>query len=107
MAISILEELLLCKFYPASPKKVPWLNGLYLDGYNEERKIALEYQGIQHTIFPNYFHKTKDAFDKQQENDLKKAERCNEKEVKLILVPYKYTYKNREKMKIFIKNKIL
>jgi hypothetical protein len=107
MAISILEEILMCTFYAGTPKIVPWLDGLYFDGYNEEKKIAIEYQGIQHTIFPNFFHKNRSEFEKQQENDIKKIKKCIEKEVKLILVPYKYTYKNREKMENFIRKKIL
>lgn len=36
------------KLTPKTPSQVPWLRGLFLDGYNEEHKTAIEYQGEQH-----------------------------------------------------------
>lgn len=102
-AIAIFEELLKCAFLSATPKIVPWLGGLYLDGYNEEKKLAIEYQGIQHYIYPNYYHKTIEDFDRQVINDCIKQEMCIVNGVKLIHIPYKYTFRNKEKMKKYIK----
>ncbi len=101
-ARKIFESILKIDVSPASPKKVPWLLGLYLDGYVEDKKLAFEYQGYQHTIFPNVFHKTKEQFDRQVRNDRLKQERCIEKGVKVIYIPHIFTYKNKKLMKKFI-----
>ena len=49
------------------------------DGYNSRVsvkskifRIAFEYDGIQHDLWPNPIHKTKEEFKRQQENDSKK-----------------------------------
>jgi len=107
MAISIVRTILDCKFESASPLEVPWLKGLYLDGYNEEIKLALEYQGIQHSEFPNFFHKTEIEFEKQKKRDRKKYARCTKNDIKLILVPHTLTHKNYKKMYDWIYDQIL
>lgn len=80
-----------------------WLDGLELDGYNEELKIALEYNGIQHyEIVPGWHrppnHKELDPtaldvamqtkFEAQQERDNRKTKLCAENGVTLITVSY-------------------
>ena len=58
------------------------------DGYNEENKIAFEYHGIQHYIFTNHWHKTKEIFLAAQERDRKKEQYCIENNIQLLLIPY-------------------
>lgn len=98
----ILEKLLKEPISPASPKMVPWLMGLYLDGYCESLKFAFEYQGYQHTIFPNRYHRTIEEFQNQVKNDTLKVKRCKDQGINLILIPYEFTYKNKKLMKKFI-----
>lgn len=61
---------------------------LELDCYNEELKIAVEYNGIQHYKWPNFTGHTKEAFIKQLRRDKYKIETCNHQGVYLINVPY-------------------
>ena len=60
-----------------------------LDGYNDELKIAFEYQGIQHyeegEKIP--FH-TKETILETQKRDVYKVQRCEELGIKLIIIPY-------------------
>lgn len=58
------------------------------DGYNEEHKIAFEYHGIQHYIYPNFFHRTNDAFIQQQQRDMNKINYCINNGIRLIIIPY-------------------
>lgn len=74
---------------------------LELDGYNEELRLAFEYNGIQHYEFPNRFHRTIDEFKIQQENDRFKEARCRELGIDLIVIPY--TVKDLER---FIREKL-
>ena len=64
MAIQILEQISNYKFKKTRPK---FLNGLELDGYNQELKLAIEYNGAQHYVFKkDFFHNTLDDFSEQQ-----------------------------------------
>lgn len=67
---------------------------LELDCYNEELKIAVEYNGEQHYVFPNVFHKTKEQFDAQIRRDKYKEQLCKENGVVLISVPYDVRHKD-------------
>ena len=60
-----------------------------LDCYNEELKIAVEYNGIQHYCWPNYTKCTKEEFIRQVQRDQLKVKLCDENGVYLIRVPYK------------------
>ena len=73
---------------------------LELDFYNDELKIAVEYNGVQHYIFSPYFHKNKDDFEKQQKRDLLKNDLCNKKGIKLITIHYDLN--NYEKIREYI-----
>lgn len=69
-----------------------WLIGpkgwpLQLDGYNEELKIAFEYNGKQH-YKPTIFLKDTEAIKYQQECDALKIKICQEKGITLVIVPY-------------------
>jgi hypothetical protein len=61
---------------------------LELDCYNEELRIALEYNGQQHYTYTPYFHKTKKNFYSQVHRDDWKRARCRELGIRLIEVPY-------------------
>ena len=58
------------------------------DGFNKENKIAFEYHGIQHYIYPNYWHKTEDIFKAAQQRDKNKEQYCQENDITLIVIPY-------------------
>jgi len=67
---------------------------LELDGYNEELKIAFEYNGIQHYSFPGGRVKTEEDFKKQLRRDRFKLETCNRLGIYLIIVPYRIPHEN-------------
>ena len=75
-----------CKFNKQKPK---WLEGLELDCYNKELKLAVEYNGIQHYQHTEFFHKTLEEFEKQQERDALKARLCKQNDINLIIISYK------------------
>ena len=60
----------------------------YWSSYNEELKLALEYNGAQHYKYIPYFHKSKDAFHNQKYRDEIKKYKCKENGIRLIEVPY-------------------
>lgn len=64
------------------------MNNLELDCYNEELKIAVEYDGAQHYKYIPYFHKTYEAFLNQRYRDYMKEQMCKENNIRLIRVPY-------------------
>jgi len=59
-----------------------------LDGYNFEKNIGFEYNGYQHYIYPNHYHKTKQQFLKAQLQDAFKEQYCAERDIKLLIIPY-------------------
>jgi hypothetical protein len=84
--IEIIEKLTTKKFKQSRPK---FLNRLELDGYNEDLKLALEYNGKQHYEYNSFFHNNdKENFIKQKERDRLKQELCVQNNVYLITVPY-------------------
>ncbi len=90
------------------PKVKPdWLinpetnNRLELDGYNENIKIAFEFNGPQHYMYYPKFHRLFDDFKKRQELDYLKEITCKEKGVTLISVPHTLDY---DEFQNFIKN---
>ncbi|MFC4323667.1 hypothetical protein [Litchfieldia salsa] len=64
------------------------IEGFELDGYNQELKLAFEYNGIQHYKTNGFFIKTKEELDKRKKDDKHKEHLCLEKEIHLIKVPY-------------------
>ena len=58
------------------------------DGYNEEHKIVFEYNGEQHYVFPNYFHKTLKIYEAAKQRDIEKVQYAKENGIKLIIIPY-------------------
>jgi len=69
-----------------------WLKGLELDGYNEELKLAFEYNGIQHYKFmPKFYHrKGIKTFMEQLHRDELKKEICKERGIELHIIPYTF-----------------
>jgi len=63
-------------------------NNLELDMYNDELKLAIEYNGIQHYKYCEFFHKSTEDFNKRVEDDKLKAELCKLNKIDLIVVPY-------------------
>lgn len=61
---------------------------LELDCYNDELKLAIEYNGIQHYEYTPIFHKNRESFYNTKYRDKIKETLCRQKEVKLIVVPY-------------------
>ena len=81
-----LEEILGIKF-----KKIRFLykgQRLEFDGYNEEHKIAFEYQGRQHYEFPNHCHKTEEEFIMQIERDTLKTQYALKNKINLMTIPH-------------------
>lgn len=86
-----IEEIYNKPFYTVRPKflKNPETNrNLELDLYNDEIKIAVEYQGIQHYKWPNYTNCSYEDFIKQVRRDQFKVDRCDQEGIYLITVPY-------------------
>ena len=76
---------------------------LELDCYNEELKLGVEIQGIQHYKYTPYFHKNIDKFTIQQYRDEIKRNLCKQHGIYLIEVPYNIKIKN---VHSYLKNEI-
>lgn len=63
-------------------------NKFELDGYCAKLKTAFEFNGMQHYLHVKRFHKTKDAFRKQQKRDVEKRLLCKRKGIRLLTIPY-------------------
>jgi hypothetical protein len=63
---------------------------LELDSYYDDgrHKIAIEYQGAQHSVYPNAYHKSKSEFDAQVRRDEIKRVLAKQNDIFLISVPY-------------------
>lgn len=61
-----------------------WMEGLELDVYIDELKIAIEVQGEQHHSFVEFFHKNQDGLESQKDRDAKKSLICREKGIRLV-----------------------
>jgi hypothetical protein len=72
-----------------------------LDGYNEELKMAFEYQGEQHYFQIDHFHREDNSLLKQQIRDEIKKRLCKKEKIKLIEIPY--YIENKE---LFIKSQL-
>lgn len=85
-----LERILGQPFWKARPG---WLRNeatgrrLELDAWNEELRVACEFNGVQHERYPNPFHATRAQFDAQQARDRLKVALCQQHSVFLIIVP--------------------
>lgn len=77
---------------------------LELDMYNEELKLAIEYDGEQHYKYSPFFHKSPNDLIKQQERDKLKENICKGKGIRLIRIPYTVKFNELES---YIKSKIV
>lgn len=96
IVIKIFEILFEKSFPKIRPK---WLinesgNKLELDGYCKELKLAVEVNGRQHYEKIKHFHIDDTKFLKQQRHDEIKKEKCQEKNIDLIIIPYYIENKN-------------
>ena len=69
-------------------------HNLELDCYNEDLKIAVEYNGAQHYKWPNKYHDKIEDFYKQVKHDEIKRDLCKINDIHLIEVPYIIPLKN-------------
>jgi hypothetical protein len=67
---------------------------LELDCYNDELKIAVEYNGEQHYKWPNFTNQTYQEFINQVRRDTLKVNLCDRNGVYLISVPYNVSSEN-------------
>jgi hypothetical protein len=87
----VLERIYGKPFKKARPR---WLNNsvtnnsLELDCFNEELRLAVEYQGEQHYKFNKFFHRSHDAFLNGKYRDEMKRRICKERGITLIEIPY-------------------
>lgn len=62
-----------------------------LDFFLPDYNVGIEFNGLQHYKYIEFFHKSVDGFKKYQERDKKKQEYCKEHNIELIVIPYYYT----------------
>lgn len=80
----------------------PWLKNpktdraCELDFYNDELKLAIEVQGIQHYVWPNNWHKTRADWEEQLYRDDLKQNLCRQNGVTLVHVPFTVQQKDAE-----------
>ncbi len=65
---------------------------LELDCYNEQLKLAVEYDGKHHHVYPNFLKQSFKEFKNQQYRDQLKKELCKKHGVHLINVPYNVNF---------------
>jgi hypothetical protein len=81
IARQIIEHALQLEFPSVYIKE---MEGLQLDGYNAEHKIAFEYQGFQHYTQTSYFHQSDSQYKSQIVRDKEKKRLCKKNGIKLI-----------------------
>lgn len=92
----IFEHIFNKKFPKVRPDFLRRPNGrcLELDGYNDELKLAFEYNGYQHYKFSSKFHKNMTDLEDQIQRDIDKKEMCRKHGIELIEIPYNIKYEN-------------
>jgi hypothetical protein len=65
-------------------------HNLELDFYNEQLKLAIEYNGIQHYQYIPFFHNNIENFQLQKLRDEIKQNKCNRYNIRLIIIPYHF-----------------
>lgn len=93
----ILEEIFKEEFPCVRPnflKNPETKRNLEFDCYNHQLRVACEYHGAQHYIFPNRYHKTIEEFYQQVRRDEYKKDLCDQYKITLIIVPYTIPYRD-------------
>ena len=92
---SVIESIFSKPFQHVYPKwlRVKTYSYPEIDGYNEDLKVAFEYQGEQHFNKNHFFHKISRygkvrSWNKLKKTDSFKIEMCNKMGITLIIVPY-------------------
>jgi len=105
---SILEDVLYPHSFPSvrpdflkNPKTG---RNLEIDCYNDDLKIGLEYQGIQHRQFSSYYHRHEKDFTSQLERDRYKKQVCKDMGISMIYVPDTVKYNDLER---YIKDQLI
>jgi hypothetical protein len=97
----VLESLFHLPFDKARPdflnNPVTGGNNLELDCFNEQLKLAVEYDGEQHAKFIPFFHKNKETFYNQKYRDYMKIQLCKDNGITLIKVPHTVKTEDIEK----------
>ena len=87
----LLESMLAMPLPKVRPK---WLTNpttkraLELDMYNQEHRIAFEYDGAQHDVYTPHYHANEHHFQYRKLLDRLKTELCREAKVMLIRIPW-------------------
>ena len=63
-------------------------NLLEIDIFNSDLRIGVEYNGIQHYKFSEFFHKKIEDFEKRKKDDEIKKILCQNNGINLIIIPY-------------------
>lgn len=100
---ALLDDLPCPKARPSFLRNPATKRCLELDAWCEERKVAGEFQGAQHSEYPNPVHKSRTAFEAQVKRDALKQELCAAHAVRLILVPHTVT---REEMSSHLERRL-
>lgn len=69
---------------------------LEIDLYNDNLKLGIEYNGYQHYIFPNRYHKSRRDFIAQVRRDMFKQQVCDKMGIYIIVVPFHISNNNIE-----------
>jgi len=107
MCRSILEKIFGCEFKSVRPsflKNPVTKKNLELDCYNPNLKLALEYDGAQHSKYTPVFHgRDKWNFIYQVRKDDFKSKKCKENGITLIRIPH---YIPHHKLESYIREKL-
>ena len=104
----ILEKIFKKPFNKSRPNFLnnPVTGGNYnleLDCFNEDLKLAVEYNGIQHYKYNKFFHRNNEHFLNQKYRDELKKRMCKDNGIILIEVPYNV---KTEDIESYLKNKL-
>lgn len=101
------EVLLLMTGKYFNKEKPRFLDGLELDGYFADMKLAFEFQGIQHYEKHPRWHKDQVEFEKQLEYDTIKLKKCAELGINIIVVDGRRFHRYEMETWLFVYDKLI